>query len=126
MSLILTPLERATNSLDEALQITKSPIVRDGTIQRFEFTYELAWKMMRRQLIEDQGSSDVVGLSKKELFAMAVDAKLIDSIELWMSFHRTRNESSHLYDEAKSDAAYQVAIAFLPEVRKLIERLAAR
>ena len=59
MALDLTPLERALASLEEAFQacdaLPDNSLMRDGAIQRFEFTYELAWKFLRRALLRDVG-----------------------------------------------------------------------
>jgi hypothetical protein len=48
--LVLTPFEKALELLESVLQVPKDAIVRDATIQRFEYTYELAWKMIKRHL----------------------------------------------------------------------------
>ena len=44
----LKPLKKAAKTLAEALNEKKTALVRDATIQRFEYTYELSWKTMRR------------------------------------------------------------------------------
>jgi len=57
--LILTPLTKAVASLELALVQPKNEFVRDAVIQRFEYTYELCWKMLRRYLISDIGVEEV-------------------------------------------------------------------
>ena len=45
---IWSPLRGAVDSLQDAVAQPKNPYTRDATIQRFEYTFELAWKMLRR------------------------------------------------------------------------------
>lgn len=126
MSLILTPLQKAVASLELALQQPKDEFIRDAVIQRFEYTYELCWKMLRRKLIEDLGESEVVMLSRRELFRLAADYGLIADSTHWITYHKARNETSHVYDEAKAEEVFQVAGQFLPDAKKLNDKLRAR
>lgn len=126
MSLILTPLQKAVASLELALQQPKDEFIRDAVIQRFEYTYELCWKMLRRKLIEDLGESEVVMLSRRELFRLAADYGLISDSTHWITYHKARNETSHVYDEAKAEEVFQVASQFLPDAKKLNDELRVR
>ncbi|MCV6588629.1 MAG: nucleotidyltransferase substrate binding protein [Marinobacterium sp.] len=126
MSLILTPLHKAVSSLELALAQPKNEFIRDAVIQRFEYTYELCWKMMRRRLIEDHGQSEVALLSRRELFRMAADYQLITDSISWMLYHKARNETSHLYDESKAEEVYLVAVDFLTDARLLQAQLERR
>ncbi len=126
MSLILTPLQKAVASLELALQQPKDEFIRDAVIQRFEYTYELCWKMLRRKLIEDLGESEVVMLSRRELFRLAADYGLISDSTHWITYHKARNETLHVYDEAKAEEVFQVAGQFLPDAKKLNDELRAR
>ena len=71
------------------------PIVKEGLIQRFEFTFELAWKTLKDYLeyhkvtLERSGPADVI----KAAFA----AKYIEDGEIWMDALDARNEMSHVY-----------------------------
>ncbi|NVK42616.1 MAG: nucleotidyltransferase substrate binding protein [Oceanospirillaceae bacterium] len=126
MSLILTPLEKAVASLELALQQPKNEFIRDAVIQRFEYTYELCWKMLRRKLIEDQGEAHVVMLSRRELFRMAAEYGFIADTQRWITYHRARNETSHLYDEKKAEEVFRVATEFLPDAQALLSILEQR
>lgn len=57
-TLILTPFANALAVLNTALMQPKDEFTRDATILRFEYTYELAWKSLKRYLAEETGSSD--------------------------------------------------------------------
>ena len=98
---------------------------RDGCIQRFEYTYELCWKMIRRQLVlMDVGDADLLG--RCELFREAARRGLITDPELWFTFQKARNLTSHNYDEDKADETYAVALSFVPHARKPLDELLDR
>jgi len=63
--IILTTFEKALLSLEKALEQPKNEFIRDSVIQRFEYTYELAWKMLRRFLVADVGSEALAPLTRK-------------------------------------------------------------
>jgi nucleotidyltransferase substrate binding protein (TIGR01987 family) len=57
--------------------------IRSSVIQHFEFTFELAWKFMRRRLEADIGRSSVDGMPGRDLFRIAAENGLIDDVEAW-------------------------------------------
>lgn len=78
-------------------------IIKEGLIQRFEYTHELAWKVMK-DYAEYQGITGITGSrdATKEAFQM----NLILDGQVWMNMIRSRNESSHTYNEETSDEIY--------------------
>ena len=78
----LEPAKKAIDSLAEALAMPFSVIVRDGSIQRFEYTFEAVWKALKAYLAELEG---VVCNSPKQCFREALKAGLltIEDTELW-------------------------------------------
>ena len=71
-------------------------LLRDGLIQRFEFTFELAWKTLKA-IFEDEG---LVGLnSPKTVLREAFSAGLIKKDELWLAMLSDRNTTAHIYNE---------------------------
>ncbi len=119
----LSGFASAVSRLSEAL--AKEPandLERDGCIQRFEYTYELAWKMMRRHLVL-VSAQDADLLGRKELFREAARRDLIADPEAWFAFQKARNITSHNYDEHKAAASYDAARAFLPVARALLAKL---
>ena len=69
---------------------------RDGVIQRFEFTFELAWKTLKT-VFEDEG---LKGLnSPKTVLREAFAAELIIDDELWLAMLSDRNSTAHIYSE---------------------------
>ena len=71
-------------------------LLRDGLIQRFEFTFELAWKTLKA-IFEEEG---LTGLnSPKTVLREALSARLIEKDELWLAMLVDRNTTAHIYDE---------------------------
>ena len=97
-------LASATARLKEALQQKENDIVIDGTLHRFEFTFELAWKTIKDYL-EYLGIIDGVG-SPREIIKTAYANGIIDEGEEWIKMMLARNSLSHLYDEEKSREIY--------------------
>ena len=96
----------------------RNDTVRDGMIQRFEFTVELAWKSIKEYL-EDQGSTTPIATPRavlKEAFAAGV----IQDAEEWNKIITARNITSHVYDEKTAeDVAAQICNDFLPLLKAL-------
>lgn len=96
-------------------------LYRDGLIQRFEFTVELAWKSLREYL-EDQGVVLAVSSPRavlKEAYAVGV----IDDADAWNAILTARNLTSHVYDEATAaEIARQICEDFMPALRDLLLR----
>lgn len=98
--------KRAFTLLREVLlsteDITALPsIVKEGIIQRFEYTFELAWKTLKDKMIEDGLVIDKI--SPKYVFKTAYQSKYINDIEIWLEMVNDRNLMSHTYDFAKFD-----------------------
>ncbi|MCT4594240.1 MAG: HI0074 family nucleotidyltransferase substrate-binding subunit [Anaeromicrobium sp.] len=91
-------LKRAHKKLEECIKrdYKEDDIVLDATIQRFEFTYELSWKLMKGYL-EYNGNADINGPRKaiKESFKMGI----LKDGNSWLDIIQDRNRTSHTYDE---------------------------
>jgi nucleotidyltransferase substrate binding protein (TIGR01987 family) len=75
-------------------------IIKEGLIQRFEYTHELAWNVMK-DFLEDAGNNNIFGSkdATKEAFATG----LIANGEVWMDMIKSRNKTSHTYNEETAD-----------------------
>jgi nucleotidyltransferase substrate binding protein (TIGR01987 family) len=100
--------------------------IRFGVIQHFEFTFELAWKFMRRQLEADIGRASVDGIPRRDLFRIAAENGLIDDVEVWFRYHLARNQTSHTYDPPIAASVYACSLAFAPDAAALLAALEAR
>jgi nucleotidyltransferase substrate binding protein (TIGR01987 family) len=136
VTLDLAALDNATAALERAVAVVHTTVpersqderelLQSGLIQAFEFTYEVAWKMLRRCLADELGASAVEGLARRELFRFAAQHRLIDDVNCWMDFHHARNLTSHTYDAALAAEVAAVAEHFATEARILLERLHER
>lgn len=102
--------------------------IRDGLIQRFEFTYDLAHKMLRRALEAGAANPDEIDrLTFPDLIRTGVEQGLVaGQWPEWRTFREMRNITSHTYDEAKAVQVVAAMPAFLAEARGLLDRLQAR
>jgi len=119
----LDPLEKAVDSLRDALAQPKNPYTRDATIQRFEYTFELAWKTLRRYLAIETA---VDAFNLKEVFRVAGRQGLVADVEAWFDYLKGRNLTSHTYNEKTAEETYRLASAFLPDVQALLDELRKR
>ena len=137
MALILTNFLKAIEALERSLKADEDAIhlalsseiiesIRAGVIQNFEVCYEQAWKMMKRWIENHIGSSYVDGVTRRELFRVAAENRLITDVELWMGFHSSRNETSHTYDQATANEVFSDAKPFLAEVKSLFDIIQSR
>lgn len=111
----LAQLEQAVTIYQKSQQ---DDLYRDGLIQRFEFTVELAWKSIKEYL-EDQGCSTPIATPRavlKEAFAVGV----IQDANAWNSVITARNITFHVYDERTAEnVAAQICSDFLPLMQEL-------
>jgi nucleotidyltransferase substrate binding protein (TIGR01987 family) len=88
--------------LEEALAQPEDSFLRDATIQRFEFTYELAWKAIKLWL----ETKDITTLNAKDTLQAALEQGLLQDGNGWSELHRMRNLTSHTYDLAQAIRVY--------------------
>lgn len=99
-------LKNAFQRLEEALKENETELAIDGTLHRFEFTFELAWKTMKDYL-EYNGVIENTG-SPREVIKAAFKQGMIKNGEDWIDMMLSRNSLSHLYDENKSREIYDL------------------
>lgn len=86
---------QALKRLEEGLREAHTELTRDGVIQRFEFTYEQAWKTVKLWLAE----KDIIARNAKDALSAALEQGLIEDGNLWSRIHESRNLMSHTYNE---------------------------
>ncbi len=115
----ISPLLMAFDQFHHALKIATSDLEKAGTIQYFEFTYELAWKTLKR-ILKSRGK-DIN--SPKPIFRESALEGLIESPELWFDFMEDRNETVHTYNKAVANNIFNDLTLFDSEMIKLISKL---
>lgn len=96
-------------------------VIRDGMIQRFEFSIELAWKTIRAYLIE-QGFSDLN--SPKMVLKEAYSSGIITDQEIWIQMLQDRNQTSHMYSEdIACEIANRIIHSYLEAFKQLLKKL---
>lgn len=116
----LTSLKNAQVSLAKALSQTKNEYIRDAVIQRFEYTFELAWKTLKRYFEWNQKISES---NVKNIFREAGKQGLIISVEKWFAYYQARNETTHTYNEIKAEEIFVLARSFSGDCLAPIEKL---
>jgi len=96
--------KKALLTLENAVELGKtrelSDLEKQGMIQGFEFTFELAWNVMKDYL-EEQGITGIIG--SKGAVRHAFNKELIEDGQVWMDMIEGRNLASHSYDEEKAE-----------------------
>jgi nucleotidyltransferase substrate binding protein (TIGR01987 family) len=83
-----------------------------GLIQAFEYTHELAWKLLK-EFLSEQGTQDMYG--SKDATRAAFNLGLIENGEIWMDMIKDRNRTSHTYNkETAQEIAFNVTKKFFP------------
>lgn len=110
---------KALDKLEEGLlqYNEQNELLRDGIIQRFEFTFELAWKTLK-EVFEEEG---LIGLnSPKTVLKEAFSAGIIEDEKLWINMLLDRNATSHLYSE---NSAKEISMNIKQKYTKALEEL---
>ncbi len=128
----LTPLANAIQRLDEGVaaqaQDPSNALLRDGLIQRFEFTYELSHKLLRRYLESVAADPDDVRILTFEgLIRLGDEQKLLLSdVAQWKRYRKARTDTSHTYNEQTAMEIIPLIPTFTREAEFLLERLTER
>ncbi|MFK5981405.1 MAG: nucleotidyltransferase substrate binding protein [Flavobacteriaceae bacterium] len=102
---------KALKRLSEAVALNEKRALTDlekqGLIQAFEFTHELAWKVMKDYLKEIGG---IKTIGSRDTTREAFAAELITDGDHWMEMIKKRNLTSHTYNEETSEEIYKSII----------------
>ena len=121
-------VERFSEGLEELGRHPDNSLIRDGVIQRFEFTYELAHKTLRRYLemtaanqetIEEMVFQDLIRTGNEQ-------GLLLNDWVVWKGYRQSRTDTSHTYNEEKALRVIGKIPSFLEEARFFLEQLQKR
>jgi len=111
--------------LDEAVCLSNerglSKLEEQGLIQAFEYTYELAWKVVK-DFYQYQGESDIQG--SRDAIRMAFERGLIADGNAWLEMITSRTLTSHAYNrETARLIADQIVTIYHAHLRALLSKL---
>jgi nucleotidyltransferase substrate binding protein (TIGR01987 family) len=120
--LLLSDFTRALERLEQALAKPEDEFLRDACIQRFEFTFELAWKGIQAVArLEGQECA-----TPRAAFSLGWQAHWIEDEDLWLDMLDARNKTSHTYREKTAVEVYSAIPRFVPALQQLVRTLGAR
>lgn len=116
----------AAHALETLEQILKEPagvIVRDASIQRFEYTFETVWKLLKIHLLHHHG---IDAGSPKSCFREALKTGTLseEQAEQGMIMTDDRNLTSHTYIEALAKTIYSRLPAHATLMRAVVDNTA--
>jgi nucleotidyltransferase substrate binding protein (TIGR01987 family) len=107
---------------DDGIAKVLSEMIQEGLIQRFEYTHELAWNVMK-DYAAYQGNPNITG--SRDAVREAFKMQLIKDGETWMDMIESRNKTSHTYNEETSNEIFgKILNEYYPvfsDFRKLME-----
>lgn len=128
----LSTLHKALGRLDEGYQRYLLDVrdlqIRDGLIQRYEFTYEISHKMLKRHLEMTSPNPEIFdAMPFADLIRTGKELSILKSDwSAWKLFREMRAKTSHTYDEDIAQSVVQVIPDFIHEARYLAQQLELR
>ena len=114
---------RALRLLRKALEngaAELNPLEQEGLVQRFEYTFELGWKLLKDRLEHEGVALD--RRTPREVIRAAFKAKLIHDGDLWMDMLADRNATSHQYDDSQFEETVEnIELRYFHEFERLHE-----
>ena len=101
-----------------------SQLEKQGLIKAFEYTYELAWNTIK-DFLEFSGQTDIYG--SRDAFRKAFELRIIEDGESWMDMLKSRNTTSHTYNEDVAEeicqAVFEVYFFLFVQLKTKLETL---
>lgn len=118
---LLSDYTKALSRLNEAIQSNiDSDLLIDATIQRFEFTFELSWKLMQSYL-NYQGT---VCVSPRQVIKETFRLELLSDGDAWIDMLMDRNRTSHIYDEQEAKIIYEkIKSKHVPKLNSFLDQI---
>jgi nucleotidyltransferase substrate binding protein (TIGR01987 family) len=114
--------QKALGTLEEILKQENTEIVRDASIQRFEYTVEAMWKALKGYLLEFEG---VDAQTPKSCIRAAMQSKILspDYTEILLKMIDDRNLTSHTYIEGIAASIYSRLPEYVPLMKKVLHAI---
>ena len=113
-------LGKALAQFSKALAEPESAIVRDASIQRFEFTYELLWKTLKSFLEDFHG---VRAVTPRQVFKETFAIDIIDNEDIFLEMLESRNALAHTYNEDQARDIYEKCPQYLTAMEQTFDLL---
>ena len=137
MKLDFLSLEKAVAQLQKSFDYLHSDLAREdpdlrvqfraATIQAFEFSYELAVRVIRRQLAQIVASPDQLHeMDFADLMRDAAGARIIPDAQSYMRYREMRNKTSHTYNVELAEKTVAQMDGFLRDMNYLLDQLRVR
>lgn len=138
LKLILTPFEKALSQLKTSLDYVQSDLAKKDSaikhqfemaaIQAFEYSYELAYKMLKRYLTMTASSRDIIDeMNFSDVIRTGSQKGLLkNGWSSWKEYRHNRNQTSHTYDENKAEQVFAQIPDFYQDAFYLLEQLKTR
>ncbi len=118
----LQTFKKSVANFKSILSETKTSIVRDAAIKRYELCYELAWKSIQEAL-KNEGLE--ICKSPKSCFKQAFKQGWIEEEEVYADMVQNRNLTTHTYNESLAEEIYNNLGRYLPLFEALLVKLEA-
>jgi len=118
--------KKALLQLKDGVEISKNrdftPLEKQGLIQSFEYVHELSWKVLK-DFLEYRGSTESI-FGSKDAFRQAFRNGLLDTDKDWMNMMKSRNLSSHTYNEDTADEIVnEILFNYIHRFKELEDKL---
>ena len=127
LTVYVNAIDRLTEVTALSRQRALNQFERDSLIKRFEFSYEMAWKLMM-SYEKENGIVEVLG--SKDVIRQAFKLSIVNNGETWLEMVDARNKTSHLYDEEMAtDVVDEIIYTYYPlltELRDTMVQMANR
>lgn len=116
-------LSQLENAVKLSQERTLTDLEKQGLIQEFEFTHELAWNLLK-DYFAYQGNVSITG--SRDAAREAFSKGLIQNGNSWMEMIQSRNKTSHTYNKSVSEEiTKKITELYYPEFRALQIKMAA-
>jgi nucleotidyltransferase substrate binding protein (TIGR01987 family) len=114
-------LEQLANAVATSQLRPLSDLEKQGLIQAFEFTHELAWNVMK-DYFAYQGNPGITG--SRDAAREAFQKGLIEDGDGWMEMIRSRNQTSHTYQQKIADEiAGHIVAQYFPLFEQFLRKM---
>lgn len=112
--------ENALKRLEESVAEAETDLEIDGVIQRFEFTFELMWKLLK-VYFESEG---IICRSPKGCIKEAYQGEIIKDEKIWLEMLSDRNLSVHIYDQQTSREIFKkIKTLYVKEFKTILDKI---